>query len=458
MVIKSDSSSIPRTEVRLTVGLVLITLLVINAGGWIYYSRAREYMERESRERLSTVARMIAAQIDRERVLAFEPGDEGMEEYRLEQEKLECLRDEAGLDNVYLFAPYQGSLLDTRPGVAIGDRHPLTDMDSDALAPLWGGEAVGLSLNEIAGEWFQSAAAPILKDGEIRAIVGVDAGADFLNNLRFLHRALLLTALLSLVVAAGIGFYVMRSTRRLVLLQSEIKNAEKLAALGRLTAGLAHEIRNPLAIIRASSELLHEDEPDDIDRSYAAEIIGEVDRLSDLLGSFLDFARPVHDDRKRVDLVGLAEETLCRMETELGENGIRLRRSFPPGKIHVKVEPVRIEQVLVNLLMNARDAMSDRGGTIEVSLLKSKRMRPSAVRPPEAESRHGYAEVCVSDQGEGIPDEIRDKLFDPFFTTKKRGTGLGLSIVHGIVRSHGGYLFVESGRKSGTTMGFGLPV
>lgn len=447
--------SIPRIEVRFTLGLVLVTLLGINVGGWVFYGEAREYMEGLSRRRLVTVAQAVSAQIDRDRVLGFLPGDEGGEGYEEERRRLIRLRDEADLDRVFLTAPYLGSLLDTRGETPVGGESPLVDMESAAMAPLWEGRPVGLPVHEIEGERFQSAFAPVVVDNELRAVVGVDASARFLEDLEILRRGLFATALLSLVVASGLGWFVHRNTRRVVALQGEIKNSEKLAALGTLTAGLAHEIRNPLAIIRASAELLEEEEKEaGGGPGYGRPILEEVDRLSDLLTRFLDFAKPDRGGECREDLGRVVRETMRRAEPEFRERGIPLEGDLPEGEFTVVMDGGRIGQALLNLLWNARDAA---GGGVRVSVSRRKRVPSSAKLLADRPNRRGYVEVRVEDDGEGIPDGIREKLFDPFFTTKEKGTGLGLSIVHGIVRGHGGYLLVENGPRRGAVIGFGIP-
>ncbi|MBN1825878.1 MAG: hypothetical protein JW958_06390 [Candidatus Eisenbacteria bacterium] len=456
---KDPHPSLPRLEVRFTLGLVLFVLVVINVGGWLFYEKARGYMENANGRRLVSWARAAAAQVDKERLYRFVPGDESSAPYAEEAEKMRRLRDEAELDNLFLVAPYQGSLLDTRPDIPVGWSNPLVELESEDLSPLWAGEAVRLPLYEIEGEPFQGVLAPVLEEGELRAVVGADASARFLDDLRILRRALLLTALLSLVVAGGLALFVSRNARRLVALQGEIKDAERLAALGTLTAGLAHEIRNPLAIIRASAELLQEEHSGGTagDR-FAGEILGEVDRLGGLLEGFLDFARPDRLEKKRIDLAALADKTCRRVEAEFRDRGIRLERDIPPETTPVDLDPLRIEQVLLNLIWNARDALDGRGGRVEISVRRRRRAPSSAIRTSPAAGRDGFVEVRVADDGPGIPEEVRDKLFDPFFTTRKRGTGLGLSIAHGIVQGHGGYLFVESDRGGGATVGFGLPV
>jgi two-component system sensor histidine kinase HydH len=451
--------SIPRLEIRFTLGLVFVVLLLINAGGWIFYGRARAYMEGLSQERLLTVAGSAAARIDRDLVLSFLPGDEKSEPYRAERERLARLRDEADLDNIWVAAPRLGSLIDARPDVPVGYENPLVDLDEPALAPLWEGRAVALPIHEIEGEPFQSAFVPLIEESELRAVIGVDASAGFLDDLEPVRKGLLVTAFLSIGLASGLGLFVHRNARRLVALQGEIKDAEKLAALGTLTAGLAHEIRNPLGIIRGLAEFLSEEEKKRGDeKAFASQIVEESDRVGELLDHFLDFARPASLRIRKADLCSLVRETAGRLGQDLRERGLSLDLALPEGAIPVPMDPDRIAQVLLNLVGNAKEAGGDGRGSIGIEVETRKCMRPSATLLAERQSPKGYAEVRVTDQGAGVPDAIRDRLFDPFFTTKKRGAGLGLSIVHGIVKSHGGYVFVESGKGRGAVVGFGLPL
>ncbi len=448
-------SSAPSNEFRFTLGLVLLTLLVINAGGWVFYAKAKNYMEQQSQKRLIALAKAVGAQIDRETVLAFLPGDEETEPYAVERDKLARLRDDADLDHVYLFMPWQGNLLDAQPGIPVGWEHPLADMTRPDLQPLWEGTAVGLPVHEIEDERFQSAFVPLLDEGELRAVVVVDANARFLSDLEVVRQGLLITAGLSLVLATGLGVYVSRNTRRLVTLQAEVKNREKLAALGTLTAGLAHEIRNPLSIIRASAELLQEEEKGDAHRS-GTEIVEEVDRLSDLLTRFLDFARPKNTDRKKEDLSLLVMETISRVESGFLDRGIGLSHEIEFEPAIVSMDRRQIEQVLLNLILNAGDAVNGEGA-VAIRLKRRRRPHPSSQMVGATSRYHRFAEITVEDNGCGIGVSCIQQMFNPFYTTKEKGTGLGLSIVHGIIQSHDGYLFVESEAGRGTRIGFGLP-
>ena len=154
------------------------------------------------------------------------------------------------------------------------------------------------------------------------------------------------------------------------------------------------------------------------------------------------------------ELVG---QILAGLAPEFRERGVRIERHGEGGRFAVSMDADQIRQVLLNLLINARDAVNG-GGRIDVTVARRRKPRSGALFPAEGEREREYVEVTVEDNGSGIGREEMDSLFDPFFTTKERGTGLGLSIVHGIIKNHEGYLFVESEANRGSRIGFALPV
>lgn len=451
-------NSTSRNELRFTVGIMMVTLLVLNAGGWILYAQAKQYMADQNEKRLVSVGRAIAGQIDLASVAEFLPGDEFSGAYASERDRLLRMRDEADLDNISLFVPYQGSLLDTRPGIGIGDFHPLNDIDRPELRPLWEGAPVGLPLYEVNGEPFQSAFIPVIKGSELAAVLALDASAHFLSDLDRLKTALYAAALLSLILAGGLGYLVHRNTKSILTLHTEIKNQEKLAALGTLTAGLAHEIRNPLGIIRASAELLHEEEKEKPHvMEFGKEIMEEVDRLSELLTNFLQFAKPGREDEMAGDLSDLVTEILDRVQKNFDDQHVALVREVTSESLRLRMDSIQIGQVVLNLVLNARDAVNG-DGLVSISVKRTKRPRDGAILPAGGKNAPAYAEVSVRDNGCGMTRSTREKLFDPFYSTKSKGTGLGLSIVHGIIQGHEGYLFIDSEEGRGTEIGFGLPL
>jgi two-component system, NtrC family, sensor histidine kinase HydH len=222
----------------------------------------------------------------------------------------------------------------------------------------------------------------------------------------------------------------------------QMKRAERLFAVGQLAAGLAHELRNPLWSVAGAAGILQRNAPLEPKHRECIEIIQkESQRLNRLLTEFLDFARPRPPKYQTIDVNSLFTSVLQLADHAVGRKGVQLRKEAPPALPPVEGDPEMIKQMLVNLLINAIQAMPDGG---EVLLSAEVRDRKLAIR--------------VRDEGRGIAPEIRDKIFDPFFTTKDGGTGLGLAVAHQIVEQHGGVLRVEANETGGTTFSALLPV
>jgi hypothetical protein len=243
--------------------------------------------------------------------------------------------------------------------------------------------------------------------------------------------------------AVAVGFITDVSTRR--GLERAARQAEKLASLGTLAAGLAHEFNNPIGIISSRTELmlLEADSrvlPDDVRKDLAV-LNRHAQRLSRIAHGLLSFARQSTGQPAPVELNRLVEETLLLIENQLTKEGVVVRRRLTPALPPLWGDANALQQVFLNLLTNARDAL--RGGgeiTIETSLASD-----------------GGVRLIVRDTGGGIAPDVLPRIFDPFYTTKSEGSGLGLSISYGIVRDHQGTIDVQSAPGQGTTFVLTFP-
>lgn len=232
-----------------------------------------------------------------------------------------------------------------------------------------------------------------------------------------------------------------KSKKKLVVMEGHVKRVEKMAAMGEMAAGLAHEIKNPLASLSGSIQILREDIEYHPEHDKLMQIVlRETDRLSSLLTNFLLFARPPAGRVKAIPLDRSLVEIAELFEKDNRCSGrIQMTRTVV-SDIWVEIDPMHLQQVLWNLLLNAAEAIEG-PGTVHLE------MRPS---------RNRRVDVTVSDTGCGLSSEIIDSVFDPFFTTKANGTGLGLSIVHSILESYDSRLDVETRVGRGTAFTFGL--
>ena len=224
--------------------------------------------------------------------------------------------------------------------------------------------------------------------------------------------------------------------------QTEVLRSERLAALGQLTAGLAHELRNPLGTIKTSAEMLARKLPADdlIAKELSGYISTEVDRTNELVKRFLDFAKPFRLNVELSDLREVIDRAAHQVEARAEARGCTIIRNDSPDVHELPIDAQWICQLVSNLLANAIDA-SPPGSVVTV-----------LTRPAE-----GGAEIAVIDRGAGIATENMGSIFNPFFTTKSEGTGLGLAIVSKIVDEHRGRIFVESELGVGTSFRVWLP-
>lgn len=220
-----------------------------------------------------------------------------------------------------------------------------------------------------------------------------------------------------------------------------MKRAERLSALGQLSAGLAHEIRNPLASISGAASILRRNPDLDPKQAKCVDVIAaESQRLNGLLTNFLNFARPRPPRFQTVEIAALLDNVLALAGHGVRGKAVHFDRRIEPGLPCVECDPEQLEQVLLNLMINAIEASPD-GET--VTLL--------------AESGNEQVAVRIIDHGDGVPPSDVDRLFDPFFTTKEHGTGLGLPVAHQIMRQMGGSLLAQRNSGQGMTFSVILP-
>jgi two-component system sensor histidine kinase HydH len=237
--------------------------------------------------------------------------------------------------------------------------------------------------------------------------------------------------------------FLLRDLREIRALQEKVRRSERLSSLGRLAAGVAHEIRNPLSSIRGFAQyFMRRFQSQEEEQGYASVMVKEVDRLNRVITELLDFARPKDPRRELHSLENIMDHSLKLLEPELARRKVGIEREFEPNLPPVLTDHDQISQAFLNLLLNSIESM-DGGGKIRIRLKKG-RVRPSV-------------EVSITDTGRGIALEDLGKVFEPFFSTKSRGTGLGLAIVHQIVESHRGDIEVESREGMGTTFRIILP-
>ena len=235
----------------------------------------------------------------------------------------------------------------------------------------------------------------------------------------------------------------LKMERELRETQQALLQSEKLAAMGRLTSQIAHELNNPIYGIMNTLELLKTEIPPESKRRKILEMaLSETQRLAEMLRNMLSFSKPEEEARKEIDVNELVEGILLMMEKQMKEASVRLETYFEAGLPKVTASMNQMRQVLLNMFKNAKEAMP-KGGTLAI----------------RTEKRDNDVCIHVQDTGVGIPETVRNKIFEAFFTTKQKvkGVGLGLSVCYGIVKDHGGDIKVESDEGKGSTFTISLP-
>src|SRR5579863_4151497 len=247
------------------------------------------------------------------------------------------------------------------------------------------------------------------------------------------------------------------TNRQLRRAEADARRSERLAALGQLSAGLAHEIRNPLGVIKGSAEMLSQkvEASNPLASELAGYISSEVNRLSALVTRFLDFARPLHAELAPQEITAVLDRAVDDVARLWKGAAVQVQKAYAPNLPQVPLDESLCEQAFVNIVQNAYDAMGASGGVLRVKVGRSR----GAAR--DGSGRDGNTvegvEVRIEDTGPGIPAELREQIFNPFVTTKKTGVGLGLSIVSKIIDGHHGTIRIEcvgpaaSGMASGTS-------
>ena len=223
---------------------------------------------------------------------------------------------------------------------------------------------------------------------------------------------------------------VLRDLSEIKQLEEKVRRSEKLAAIGKLSAGVAHEIRNPLSSIRGFAQYLHHalaDRPQE--REYAEIMVNEVDRINSVVNDLLTFARPMEPEPTPTDMMELIKHAVRLVQTDAKSRDVSIHKNLSPDLRKISLDTRQMTQALLNLLLNSLQEIAE-GGSIEVGA--------------GLDGTGTRLHLWVEDDGPGIPADTRQKIFDPFFTTREKGTGLGLAIVHKIVENHGGEIRVDS--------------
>ncbi|HRX52398.1 MAG TPA: ATP-binding protein [Candidatus Krumholzibacteria bacterium] len=384
---------------------------------------ARERLDRELGARLAAVAAVTARLVDGDLVAGWRAAPWADPELDRLDDELAAVLQEQGLSEITLTHIDGTVLASAARRQERGESNTYWALDRSAVGEAKSGATAAGGLVPLGDGYQKSAHAPV-RDvlGEVTAVVSVEAEADYFDALAELRRGAWLTGLAVAAVLVVIGIALSSLLRDMVRTRARLAEQEKLAAMGRMTAGIAHEIRNPLGIIRGAGELIGMRlEKAGLDPESADFITGEVDRLDRILSRYLTFGRGGGLNPEPLDLAATVRRTLRNLAGELGDLEVTVEVRGEPRP--VPADDPALQQVLLNLLLNARDA----GGPLTVGIA------------------YGATEAALSvaDRGPGLEGRDPESLFTPFHTTKEKGSGLGLAVVRQVARDHGGDVRLE---------------
>lgn len=247
--------------------------------------------------------------------------------------------------------------------------------------------------------------------------------------------------------------FLFRNITQVNNLRRQIERMDRLATLGELSAGIAHEIRNPLAGIKTSAQVLEESfSPGDFRSQLVSRIVKEIDRSNELLKKFFNFAKPSKPKQEFQNIEMIIDGVYLLLASRFRKKNILFKTDFEESIPQVYIDSSQIEQVILNVFLNAVEAIINGGEIhVKISIVKNIKLK-------EDVASSDAVCIAISDNGIGIPDERLEKVFNPFFTTKSDGVGLGLSISSRLLEENGGKIELESKEDAGTTFKIYLPI
>jgi len=393
-------------------------LLVVT--NYALYRRARSHLDAQMGERLRSIAMALAHTVEATTPDSLLAGTMDASWY----ESLVLTREENALSNVVVIAPDGRTVADLAGYSSPGESNPFIALDVSAVSLARAGISSTTSLYRTGEIYMKSAYAPIVsKAGSVVGIVGVEAGASFFAQLRELASLIAFISVgnASVVLALGLLFY--RQSRSLDRAQERLLQQENLASLGRMVATIAHEIRNPLSIIRGSAER--------IERKYGihdealAYIVEEVDDLDRILTGYLEFAQARPSQFGPVSALKVIQRSVAALEDEARSRGVIVVAPAPATDATLQGDESKIRQAVLNVMLNA---------------VQSARARVDVTIASESDS----ARIEIVDDGPGFDATIVKDATRPFVTTKASGSGLGLAVAQSVIDEHHGTLAIRS--------------
>jgi len=420
--------------------ILTIILCLVN---WYSYEKMRKALDREFSDRLRVLAEIVAQETSLDSAITLQPEFGEFLQSDTTFQRLKHLAESYSISNINIIREDGILLFTLNPDLfEPGELYPHWSMDYEYIISALDGKITATKLYRAPdGSFLKAGYASIRVEGNgLEAVVCVEASAGFLSGLNELRQILFIAILVSV---GGILLFMalaIKATSSLIKARESLLRSETLASMGRMAAGIAHEIRNPLFIIRSSAESLKEENPQ-LSEQIDEYIIDEVDRLNETLSDYLLFSRDEPAEKRPMDIAKTLNRSVKLIEGEAEKTGISIEKKIELNSAPFIGEEKKLRQAFLNILLNAIQAI-DGEGKITVRLTKNQK----------------YYEIQIEDTGVGIAQEELEKVFEPFYTSKPSGSGLGLSIVRSIIETHDGMIEIESKKGKGTRVTITLPL
>ena len=420
--------------VIMIIGLVL--LIIANIFAWLYLQRVESFFISDLKFRLENIARSASALIDANDVELIIPGNVSDPQVLYYQQILFEIKSHNKLQDIEILSRDLRKLVDTDPIPDVTD--PGLVIDTVLTTKALQGEYVVGNIQYLGENIFLRAIAPLINtDNLISGLLILEAPAEFFSTLDQYNKSLTIFSFINGMVILGVAILIYRSIRRVIRLQDQMRNQEHMAKLGEMAAAVAHEIRNPLSIIKGTNSLLQKKYQSGDDELFDY-IPDELDRLNELIEDFLTFARSREPQYQPV----VIEDLITRVRLGFLENEkFSIAMDIDAGLTQIRTDPDMLEQILLNIIQNSFQATGGEG-TIHISVREN---GPTV-------------KFEISDDGQGIDHSILPRIFEPFYSGREKGSGLGLAISKQLCEQLGGDIQIASEVNKGTTVSLELPV
>lgn len=442
-----------RSPAGLAFLLLLLTLFLFGGGGWYILEVLKDSKELDLGQRLRGIGETAeSVRLNGETFILLERAatvaefnEDLLGEYLPLQKTLKDLKDKNGLRSVLLIDAEKRVLVDADSEFSIGEEYPLLTLDKEEIEKAFTGNASATPLYRVGDNPFKRCYIPLYNSqNEVTAVLRLEASRDYFNDILRVKKHIywIGTIVVCLLILVAMLFY--NLLKSLLKTEETLALTDRLRSLGTLAAGFAHEIRNPLSIIRATAESVSEELPGEAEQQVLLHsIVDETDRLNQLMTQFLQFAKPLPSDDKNTscDIQKIIPSVLAMLRKDYEKKSIPLKLNLEPELPPLNMDERSLRQILLNLVINAGEAI-DSQGEIEIS----------------AKRKKNYIRIEVIDTGRGIPDKSKTRVFDPFYTTKDKGSGLGLFVTRMLVERARGRISISDNNKEGTTVTLEIPI